>query len=55
MIRYVSDVLASHVPANWAYHMIVGSFDCALCGYRIGYYVRGEILSGMVFDYDSTS
>ena len=49
MIRYVQVVLASQVPDNGAYRMIVGCFDCDLCaGYRIGHYVRGEILSGMV-------
>ena len=55
VIRYVPAVLASHVPTNWAYHMIIGCFDCDLCVYRIGYYVRGEILSGMVIGYDSLS
>ena len=48
MIRYVQAVLASRVPANWACRMIVGCFDCDLCGYRIEHYIRGEILSGMV-------
>ena len=55
MIRYVPVVLASHVPHYWAYRMIVGCFDCDLCVYRIGYHVCGEILSGMVIGYDSSS
>ena len=48
MIRYVQAVLASQVPDNGAYRMIVCCFDCDLCGYCIRHYVRGEILSGMV-------